>query len=230
MSGTGASARPRQELNAPGLAGSRGAILDLLKRGGSTTIPRIAAALGLNVETVRDHLKSLTGMGLVRRRGSRRTGPGRPEIIFGLTPDAESLFPRREGEMLRGLAAWLKETGREEILHEYFDRVIADRRQEALARVAPLEGAARLREVARILTELGFMAEIEGTPEEPRLRLCHCPLRELVDVSRAPCRAEIGFVRELLGEPLARVSYIPSGDASCSYEAPALHVLRAAED
>jgi predicted ArsR family transcriptional regulator len=51
------------------------------------------------------------------------------------------------------------------------------------------------------------------------LRLCHCPVRELVKVTMVPCRAEVGFVTELLGEKLTRVSYIPSGHAACSYRA-----------
>jgi hypothetical protein len=39
-----------------------------------------------------------------------------------------------------------------------------------------------------------------------------------VDVTRIPCGAEIGLLAELLDDRLARVSYIPAGDASCSYE------------
>ncbi|MGH7445725.1 MAG: helix-turn-helix transcriptional regulator, partial [Longimicrobiales bacterium] len=176
--------------------------------------------LGLNVETVRHHLQVLRALKLVEQRGARRSGPGRPEVLYALTLDAEALFPRREGEVLRALAEHLLETGNESALEAFFDRYIGARREEALKRVAHLEGAARLAEVARILTELGFMAQV-GEGEKPDLRLCHCPLRELVGVTTIPCRAELGFVRELLGERLTRLSYIPSGDASCTYRAGA---------
>jgi predicted ArsR family transcriptional regulator len=94
---------------------------------------------------------------------------------------------------------------------------VAVRRKEALDRVSGLEGRRRLEEVARILTEDGFMARIEDRSGQQVLRLCQCPVRALVDVTRTPCRAEVAFIRELLGERLARVSYIPSGDPSCSY-------------
>jgi predicted ArsR family transcriptional regulator len=204
-------------VKAPGLGESQRSILDALKRRGRTTIPRLAAELRLNIETVRDHLKTLAGHGLVRREGSLRTGPGRPEIVYVLTPEAETLFPRREGEILQELVAYLKETGNERILREFFDRRIGSRRAEALARVAHLEGPERLQEVARIFSELGFMAVVEEPVEAPELRLCHCPLRELVDVTKIPCLAEIGFLAELLGERLTRVSYIPAGGACCSY-------------
>lgn len=73
-------------------------------------------------------------------------------------------------------------------------------------------------EVARILTEEGFMAEVDTDPEgRELLRLCHCPMRSLVDVTKAPCRSELRSVREMLGRHLVRVSYIPAGDTSCCY-------------
>lgn len=212
-----------QAVRAPGLGDSRQLLLNRLKRSGAGTIPELAGEVGLNVETVRHHLSALGSQGLVERRGTRSAGPGRPEVVYGLTSGAESLFPRREGEVLRALVVHLKETGNESLLKEFFESYIGGRRAEALARVAPLEGRARLEEAARILSELGFMALAEsGDAEEgERLRLCHCPLREIVDVTSIPCRAELGFVRELMGERLARLSYIPAGDASCTYRAGA---------
>ncbi|MEX0893045.1 MAG: helix-turn-helix domain-containing protein [Gemmatimonadota bacterium] len=206
-----------RDLNAPGMGESRRAILSLLKEGGAATVPALAERVGLNIETVRAHLKVLRGQGLVEREGTRSHGPGRPEVIYDITTAAEALFPRREAQVLKELAAFLKETGRASALDEFFDRYIDERRAESLARVAGLEGRARLREAARILSEQGFMAVVEETDDQPRLRLCHCPLRELVEVSKVPCRAEVGFVRELIGERLTRVSYIPAGDPACSY-------------
>lgn len=197
---------------------SHRALLDALKRRGRASVPQLAEEIGLNIETVRDHLKTLAGRALVRREGTVRSGPGRPEVVYALTESAEALFPRREGEILRELGAYLVEHEKEELLRDFFARYVAGRREEALARVSHLEGRARLDEVARIFSELGFMPVIEEGGDSPRLRLCHCPLRELVDVTRIPCGAEIGLLAELLDDRLARVSYIPAGDASCSYE------------
>lgn len=204
-------------MQAPGLSASQRGILDLLKRRGSAGVPELAAGVSLNVETVRHHVRALESLGYVERRGTRAAGPGRPEVVYGLTAAAETLFPRREGEVLRALAEHLKETGNESLLEEFFATYIGARRGDALARVEGLAGDARVEEVARILTELGFMAMAETGRDRARLHLCHCPLRELVEVSRVPCRAELGFIRELLGERLTRLAYIPSGDASCSY-------------
>jgi predicted ArsR family transcriptional regulator len=207
--------RTEEALNAPGLGASQRALLDALKRGGPAAIPALAAELELNVETIRHHMQVLSAAGLVERRGTRRVGRGRPEVIYGLASGAESLFPRREGEVLRALVEHLQATGQEAVLRTFFESYIDARRADLLARVEGLEGAARVEEAGRILTELGFMAEVDG--DTSNLKLCHCPLREVVSVSRVPCRAELAFARELMGEPLTRLSHIPSGDASCTY-------------
>lgn len=204
-------------MKAPGLGESQRGILDLLKQRGATTIPELAGELRLNIETVRDHLRTLAGHGLVRREGTRRSGPGRPEVIYRLTIEAEALFPRREGEVLKELASHLVRTGHEAVLRDFFEQSIGGRRAEALARVRQLQGRERLDEVARILSELGFMAVVEEQAGECRLRLCHCPIRSLVEATRLPCLAETGLIAELLGGPATRVSYIPTGAPSCTY-------------
>jgi predicted ArsR family transcriptional regulator len=193
-------------------------ILEHLKRNGASTIPVMAAEFELSVETVRSHLTSLGSDGLVERVGTRRKGPGRPEIVYGLTDRAQVLFPAREGEILQDLAAFLEEHGSRHLLREFFDGQVSRRRATSMERVRDLHGPARLEEVARILSEEGFMAEVRTDDAGRRvLRLCHCPMRGLVSVTTAPCRAELAFVREMLGDGLSRVSYIPSGDAACCY-------------
>lgn len=211
------AAEPSPAVLAPGLAGSQRQLLEWLKRRGTTTIPKLAEGLGLNVETIRHHLRTLASLGYVERVGKRASGPGRPEVVYGLSPAAEALFPRREGELLKELAAHLKATGNESLLREFFSSWIGARRADALARVEGLSGDARVEEVARILSESGFMASAETGRSHPRLHLCHCPLRDLVAVSRIPCQAELGFVRELLGTALTRLAFMPAGDDTCTY-------------
>lgn len=199
--------------------GTPGRILEHLKRSGRASIPDVARAFDLSPETVRAHVRGLVEAGWVEQVGARSEGRGRPERIWALTRAAESLFPRREAEILKGLASYLREVGREELLVSYLERFAGERRSAALTRLKGMEGRARLDEVARILSDEGYMAEVvagaEGEP--PRLRLCHCPVRELVEVTRAPCRAEVAFVRDLVGGSLARVEYIPDGGTACAY-------------
>ncbi len=190
-------------------------LLDALKYRGRATVPELAGELGLNVETVREHLRTLESAGVVRRDGSLRQRPGRPEITWVLTREAESLFPRREGETLREQARYLVDNDQSHLLGDFLKGQIAERRQQGLARVEGLSGADRAREVRAILDEMGFMPVLnEGSTT---LRLCHCPLRDLVSATDLPCREEIGLLRELLGGSVDRVSHMVEGDLACSY-------------
>lgn len=193
-------------------------LLDEMKRLGTVTVPELAALLELNPETVREHLGGLEAGGYAERVGKRSRGRGRPEVVYALSEASERLFPRREGEVLRGLAEHLTATGDEAVLTAFLEKYVDSRREKALARLEGVEGRARLEAVAGILSEDGFMAEVREGSGGPELALCHCPIRDLVHATRVPCRLEVGYVRELLGEvPLRRTAYIPAGDSSCSY-------------
>ncbi|HRP08532.1 MAG TPA: helix-turn-helix domain-containing protein [Gemmatimonadales bacterium] len=190
-------------------------LLDALKYRGQATVPALAAQLDLNVETVREHLRTLEASGVVRRQGSERRGPGRPEIVWVLTELAEPLFPRREGETLRGLARYLVDNGQTHLLSGFLQQQIAERRRAGLKRVEGLSGEERARETRSILDEMGFMPVLEENGDT--LRLCHCPLRDLVAATDLPCKAEIELLRELLGGSVRRIAHMPDGDTACAY-------------
>ncbi|HMA40111.1 MAG TPA: hypothetical protein VKP10_08550 [Gemmatimonadales bacterium] len=211
--------RPAASLFGPGLGETQRALLVALKRRGVATLAELSRGARVAAGTVREHLHALASRGLVERCGARRRtrGRGRPEVLFGLSPAADALFPRQEGELLKGLVRFLDARGRGSDVEEFLRERIAGERDAALARVRDLTGPARLAEAARILTESGFMAEVVRGPDGETLRLCHCPIRELVAATRAPCRLEIAFAEELVGRRLARTAYIPDGDTACGY-------------
>ncbi len=198
---------------AAGLGASRAQLLEGIKRLGRATLREAAADLGLARETVREHLNALGAEGLVERAGTRRAGPGRPEIVYRLTPRAEALFPQRDRELLGELSAWLLAHGGEPELRSFFEERARTRLSGARARLSGLKGRRRLEAVARILSAEGYMAEAVGGS----LRLAHCPIRGVVDATRLPCRAELGLVERLLGRKLKRTDYLPEGGTSCSY-------------
>lgn len=203
----------RDTASATGLGDSRRGLLEALKRLGRATLRQAAADLGLSRETAREHLNALGADGLVERAGTRRRGPGRPEILYRLTARAEALFPRRDGELLAELVTWLVARGGEATLRRFFEERTGPRLAAARPRLAGLRGRKRLEEVARILSEEGYMAEVV----DGALRLCHCPLRSVVAVTHIPCRTELALVESLLGRPFRRTDYLPDGGDSCSY-------------
>ena len=196
-----------------GHGSSRRRLLEALKRRGASTLLEAAADVDLSRETVREHLNALAAEGLVARAGARRGRPGRPEVLYRLTERAAPLFPQRDGEVLAELAAYLLDAGGEATLKRFFTERARARLEGSRARLAGLRGHKRLEEVAEILIEQGYMAEVDGNS----LRLCHCPIRHVVSATRLPCRAELALVEELLGRRLSREDYLPEGGTSCSY-------------
>lgn len=190
-------------------------MLDALKYRGRATVPELALDLDLNVETVRDHLRALENRDFAQRVGTVQHGPGRPEIVFALTVAAQGLFPSREGEILRALARYLETNGQSGLLRAFFHDYIAERRDKGMARVEGLSGSERVQEAVKILDEMGFMPVLNE--DESTLRLCHCPMRGLVEATDLPCREEIGLLKDLLDGSLTRVSHMPKGDLACCY-------------
>lgn len=203
----------------PGLGDSQRQLLDLIKRRGECAIADLEEGLALNRETLRAHLRALTSLGLVERCGARRNGPGRPHVLYRLTAGGESLFPRREGALLRELAGFLVEEERLDLLEAFFARRQARKRAALREQVAGLGRKERLERLARVLSDEGFVAEVVDREGTAGLRLCHCPLRELVAVTRLPCRFEMSLIEEVLGEPLRREEFLPEGGHACSYAA-----------
>jgi predicted ArsR family transcriptional regulator len=205
----------------PGLGEAQQAILLSLKRNGTATQAEIGRDLDYAPATLREHLRTLTTYGLIERRGSRHGKRGRPEVVYALTRRGDVCFPHRESAVLCELVAFLLEPGHGDLLDRFFADRVASRRPAALSRVRELRGLDRFQEVARILSEEGFMALVGGTAAEPTLRLCHCPIRNLVAVTQLPCRYEQALLGELLERPLTRLEYLPDGQPSCSYCAAA---------
>jgi predicted ArsR family transcriptional regulator len=208
---------PAATISSPGLGASQRALLEALKRRGESTLAELEGSVDLAAETVRSHLQALVAQGLVERSGLLRAGPGRPRIRYQLSEAGDALFPRRDRELLRELAEYLIDTERGALLEQFFADRLRRKRADAEARLAGVPETGRLEAVAKLLSEEGFLAEVVTDAAGRHLRLAHCPLRELVEVSRLPCRAEMALVGELLGKSLHRESFIPDGAPSCTY-------------
>ena len=213
---------PMDDLHGPGLGASQRTLLELLKRRGEATLAELETGIDVARETARSHLEALAAQQLIERSGLRRRGPGRPQVLYRLSAQGEALFPRREGEMLAELASHVLASEHPELLEEFFVARTDAKRARLASRLKGLGAGERLTEIARSLSQEGYLAEAALEGDEPiRLRLCHCPLRDLVAVTHLPCRAEMKLVEELVGRPLQRSQFMPDGDSSCTYSVAA---------
>ncbi len=210
---------------APAIAGSpsalRRAILHHLRRTGPSAPDAIATALDASRSGVAQQLRALDGAGLVTRT-TERHGVGRPRHLYDVTADAQDLFPTNYDGLATGLMTAILEVGGDGLLDDVF---AARRRQseahlrERMAAVLPAGASIedRVRELARLQDELGYLSEAVVDDGEIRLVEHNCAVLDVARTNPAACAAELELFRGVLGADVTRERHIAMGDRCCEY-------------
>ncbi len=204
------------------ITGSKKEILDLLKRKGILSIDDVTEESGLAKTTLREHFLQLERDGYIRRT-YERSGPGRPSLLYDLTSRGHSLYPSGESALMRSFLAYLKRTGQESAIEEFFTE-FWDKRVEKARRLMkeqpPDDRKAQIGALSQMLAEEGFMPEysLDEKNGAIEIRECNCPFREVVKETRLPCKLEAEFYKKLFNQSAERTSYIADGDFSCNYQ------------
>jgi predicted ArsR family transcriptional regulator len=177
------------------LGTTRGRIVTLLRRS-ERTVNELADELGLTDNAVRTHLAALERDGLVSLQGVRR-GMGKPAHVFALTAEAEALFPRAYGVVLRTLVDALRTS----LPRAEMEALIAEVGRRLAAPFPRGDGSAGARAEAAVavLAELGGMAEARVEGGVVTIRGFGCPLREAVDHHPEVCRIAAALLTEIVG-------------------------------
>jgi predicted ArsR family transcriptional regulator len=170
-----------------------------LLRRGVATVEELARELGLTDNAVRSHLAALERDGLVAQSGVRR-GAGKPAYTYALTPDAERLFPRAYGALLRLMLDVLAERLPPDALHE----LLREMGHRLAARQSPSTGELRARvdDAVVLLGELGGLAEVEERDGGYVILGCSCPLAAAVEGHPETCLLAEALLAEVIGAPV----------------------------
>jgi predicted ArsR family transcriptional regulator len=182
------------------LDSTRGQILTLL-RGAPRTVNDLAAALNLTDNAVRAHLVSLERDGLVDRQGMQR-GVRKPHVSYGLTADAEQVFPKAYGPLLnRFLEAVSKRLTPREIRASLREvgRTVAKEFMDALPKET---SAAPLARALDVLKELGGAASLQKEGGKQFIRGNNCPLSAVTALHPEACIIAEALLSELIGVPV----------------------------
>src|SRR5450759_3570266 len=143
-------------------------ILELLRRRGRSSAAIIASDLGVTPNAVRQHLTNLERDGFVVSH-PERSGRGRPSLLFSLTERADSVFPKRYGQLATMVL--------QEVQDEVFARVAT---AHVIAIEPALEGLdfdEKLRRVVTWIGRAGTLAEQTETSEGVKVTIHNCPFR-----------------------------------------------------
>jgi predicted ArsR family transcriptional regulator len=191
---------------------TRGRIIALL-RSARRTVNELAEALELTDNAVRAHLTALERDGLVEQRGVQR-GVGKPAFVYALTADAEGLFPRAYGLVLRTLLDALHDR----LSAEQVEDLMRETGRRLAAGLPRAAGTLHERaEVAvAVLAELGGVAEIRADGGSVTLRGIGCPLAQAVGEGGEVCRLAAVLLQEVVGLPV-RECCDRDGPPSCRF-------------
>jgi predicted ArsR family transcriptional regulator len=198
----------------PNVESKRETILAFLKTHGQATLGEIAAHLVVSKQGALRHLESLEGSGLATV-ASVPHGRGRPENVYRLTPAADEHFPDGHRELTGELVAFMSG----EQLTEFFERRAARLEAEFAPQLAGLDFESRVRELARLATEHGHMAEVvELAQGGLAIRHCNCPIQDVAARTGLPCQSEKQMYQRLLGADVIRSTWMAESANDCTYE------------
>jgi DeoR family transcriptional regulator, suf operon transcriptional repressor len=197
---------------------TRRAILTALKRNGPLYASELADALEVSTAAVRQQLARLSDDGLVTHQ-SDREHRGRPAHRYELSRSAESLFPKRYGDLTTELLGYLGGPEGEEVT-KLFEQRRRRRLNAAKDRLAGLSLADKVAELARILDEDGYLADHRRLGKGRWLITEHnCAILSVAKGYRQACSSEIAFIRDALpSAKVQRVAHVIEGAHVCAYE------------
>jgi len=193
----------------------RESILAFLKTRGHATLAEVASNLEVTKQAALRHLEALEVDGLATVAHAEPHGRGRPENVYHLTPAAGEHFPDGHRELAGDLVAFLSE----EQLKRFFERRAERLEAEYAPRLAGLDFEGRVRELAKLATEHGHMAEVVELPEGGlAIRHCNCPIQDVAARTGLPCHNEQEMYQRLLGATVNRSTWMADAAPDCTYE------------
>jgi len=193
----------------------RGAILAFLKTRGHATLGEVATHLEVSKQGALRHLEALEAAGLaVVAAPAEAHRRGRPENVYRLTPAAGELFPDGHRELTGELVDFMTQ----EQLQHFFEKRAARLEAEYAPRLAGLDFEGRVRELARLATEHGHMAEVVDIGDgELAIRHCNCPIQDVAARTGLPCLNEQHMYERLLGGDVKRTTWMAEAADDCTY-------------
>ena len=199
---------------------TRRAILTLLKREGPLDAASVATALSLTAAAVRQQLARLEEDGLLTHHddAEEQTRRGRPRHLYALTSAAETLFPKRYGDLTTELLGYLGGPGASQV-DELFEQRRRRRVADALPRTAHLPFDDQVAALTAILDGDGYLADAERLDDGSwRITEHNCAILTVAHGFSQACTSELAFIRDALpGATVRRVAHLMDGAHVCAY-------------
>jgi predicted ArsR family transcriptional regulator len=194
-------------------------LLHQLKSRGPQPAATLAGARAITPMGAHKQLQALQAQGLVASHDVV-DGPGRPKRMWTLTSAGHARFPDRHGDLavqlIRHAASVLGPQALEQLIAARETEVLAGY-ERALAGLRTL--GARVRRLAALRAEEGYMARAEKQGTGWLLVEDHCPICAAAASCQGFCRSELEMFARCLGEGVRveRIEHVLAGGRRCAY-------------
>lgn len=189
-------------------------ILRHLQRHGEATVRELELVLGVSTTAVREHLTNLQARDLVDTKLAR-SGPGRPKLVYFLTPVAQAQFPKAYDTLVNVLLRELAHRQSPEQLDVLLEAVGARLAEEYRGQISGQELQERLDGLRKALEARSIPVEVQ--PSGAGFQVFSCPYLDVAQEHEAVCRMERHMLEQVLGEQLLLEGTIREGKRSCQF-------------
>ena len=207
-------------MGAPSQAPTREATLTLLLRQGEIAAAGLASQLGISVQAMRRHLRTLEEDGLVEST-TVTAGPGRPSNLWRLTARGHQHFPDGSETFALGLLDSLAQSLPPEMLGALLNQQAHDKANQYREHLgdAPLEQ--RVRALVDLRSREGYVSDM--APAEDGRGWCisefHCSVQRIAEEFPAICDQELQLIRLTFPDcQVERVHWRLESGHSCGFQ------------
>ncbi len=204
------------------LANSQEKLLHQLKVRGPQSVKILARQLDMTTMGVRQHLADLQSKSLVEQTAEEKQTRGRPVHLWQLTTNGHARFPDAHSQV----TVELIDVVRSALGEESLDDLVDQRSRKTEAKYAEALGTLpdslpdRLRRLAELRSEEGYMAEVRLLPDGWLLIENHCPICVAAEACQQFCRSELETFQRLFAKygQVKRVDHVLAGARRCAYK------------
>ena len=207
-------------MSLPVQANTRDAVLALLLEQGEAEAADLAETVGISVQAMRRHLRTLEEDGLVEST-TVTAGPGRPSNLWRLTARGHQHFPDGSETFALGLLDSLAQSLPPEMLGALLNQQAHDKADQYREHLgdAPLEQ--RVRALVDLRSREGYASDM--TPAEDGRGWCisefHCSVQRIAEEFPAICDQELQLIRLTFPDcQVERVHWRLESGHSCGFQ------------
>ena len=184
-------------------------------------LKELADVMKISRMAVHKHLSVLQNRGLVESIEIRESSVGRPKMMYQLTSQSKSIFPKSYSAIATHALDFIERNmGKEGV-----ERVLRDRQDDLFDKyykhLKDLDFDKRVKELARIRDEEGYMAESKKESKLSSRRHVlleyNCPIIHIAEKHWEACSVETELFEKLLGANIETTHRAAQGDLICKF-------------